>query len=116
MEEEKKTDIFAIVLGIVFILTGIPKVIGFEMAVANFNNWHLGITWRYIIGSTEVILGVLMFLPILKKYAAFLYFCMMPAAFTVHLVASENIMLLLPIGFGLLTFCYLIKQRVLNFK
>ena len=116
MSEVKQTDFFAIVLGILFILTGLPKVIGFEMAVANFNNWHLGITWRYIVGSTEVILGMFMFVPILKNYAAFLYFSMMPAAFMVHLVANENLMLIMPVGFGILTLAYLFKQGVLKFN
>lgn len=114
MTEDKQTDFFALVLGLLFILTGLPKVIGFEMAVANFNNWHLGITWRYIVGTTEVILGVFMFIPILKNYAAFLYFCMMPAAFMVHLVSYEYIMLIMPVGFGILTLVYLFKNGIIK--
>ena len=114
MDAQKQTITLAKILGVLFIIIGFPKVIGFEMMVANFNNWNLGSLWRYIVGTTEVVLGVLMFVPILRKYAAFLYFSMMPAAFMIHLASKEYGMLIMPVIIGSFTLWYLIKDEVVN--
>jgi uncharacterized membrane protein YphA (DoxX/SURF4 family) len=116
MSEQTKKDIFAIVLGILFILIGIPKIAGVQGGIDNFNNWGLGDTWRYIAGTTEITLGVLMFFPSTKKYAAFAFFCVMTSAIMVHIISREYGVMLAPILFAGLTLWYLLKRGVVKFS
>jgi uncharacterized membrane protein YphA (DoxX/SURF4 family) len=115
MNEQNKRDTFAIVLGVLFILTGIPKLVGVQGAVDNFNHWQLGDTWRYVVGTTELVLGILMFFSFTKKYAAFTYFCLMQAAIIVHITAKEYVLVILPLLFAGITFWYLQKRNVVKF-
>ncbi|HEX4515593.1 MAG TPA: DoxX family membrane protein, partial [Polyangiaceae bacterium] len=68
--EKRKRDIFGKVLGALFILSSVPKLLSVQGAVENFNTWHLGSTWRYAVGSIELLCGVLMFFTATKKYGA----------------------------------------------
>ncbi len=111
-----KKDIFGIVLGVLFALSGIPKLAGVQGAIDNFNRWGLGDNWRYIIGLTEVILSLLMFVPSLKKYSAFGYFCIMIGAAMTHITVKEYPHLVMPVILGSITFYYLIKQDVIKFE
>ena len=115
MSEQNKKDTFAIVLGILFILIGIPKIVGVQGAVDNFNNWELGDTWRYIAGATEIVLGILMFFPATKKYAAFSFFCVMTSAIMVHIISREYAVMLAPVLFGGIALSYLLKRGVVKF-
>jgi uncharacterized membrane protein YphA (DoxX/SURF4 family) len=116
MSEQNKKDTFAIVLGVLFILIGIPKIAGVQGAVDNFNHWGLGDTWRYIAGTTEITLGILMFFSATKKYAAFTFFCVMTSAIMVHLIAREYAVAPAPLLFGGLALWYLLKQGVVRFN
>jgi uncharacterized membrane protein YphA (DoxX/SURF4 family) len=111
-----KKDIFGIVLGILFTLSGIPKLVGVQAAIDNFNKWGLGDNWRYIVGLTEVALGLLMFVPSLKKYSAFGYFCIMVGAAMTHITVKEYPLLAMPVILGSVTLYYLMKQDVVKFK
>ena len=115
MSEQNKRDTFAIVLGILFILIGIPKIAGVQGAVDNFNNWGLGDTWRSVAGTIEITLGVLMFFAATQKYAAFGFFCVMTSAIMVHIISREYAVMLAPILFGGLTLWYLMKRGVVKF-
>jgi uncharacterized membrane protein YphA (DoxX/SURF4 family) len=111
-----KKDIFGIVLGVVFVLSGIPKLVGVQGAIDNFNKWGLGDNGRYIVGLTEILLGLLMFVPGLKKYSAFGYFCIMVGGAMTHITVKEYPLLAMPVIFGSVTFYYLMKQDVVKFK
>ncbi len=115
MSEQNKKDTFAMVLGILFILIGIPKIAGVQGAVDNFNNWGLGDSWRYIAGTTEITLGALMFFSATKKYAAFAFFCLMTSALMVHIISREYAVMLAPILFAGLALWYLLKRGVVKF-
>ena len=60
MGQEKKI-ILGKILGVLFILSAIPKAIGLQMAVDNFNKWLLGDEWRYLVALEEIVAGLLMF-------------------------------------------------------
>jgi uncharacterized membrane protein YphA (DoxX/SURF4 family) len=116
MSDQIKKDFFGMVLGILFFLSGVPKIAGVQDAIDNFNRWGLGDNWRFVIGSIELIFGLLMFWPALKKYAAFGYFCIMIGGALVHIAAKEYTLLPMPVIFGLLTFYYLIRKDVIKFN
>ncbi len=116
MESQGKKDVFGFVLGGLFMFSGIPKLVGVQGAVDNFNRWGLGDELRYIVGAIEVILGLLMFVPSLKKYSAFGYFCIMIGAALVHITAKEYPQLAMPVVLGSVTFYYLLKKGVIKFN
>jgi len=111
-----KKDIFGIVLGILFTFSGMPKLVGVQAAIDNFNKWGLGDNWRYIVGLTELVLGLLMFVPAVKKYSAFGYFCIMVGAAMTHITVKEYSLLIMPVIFGSVTFYYLMNQDVVKFN
>lgn len=112
----KTTNILGYVLAAVMIFMGAPKIMGAEGAVESFKNWGLEDPMRLIIGISEVLLGVLMFLKSTRYYAAFGIFCMMPAGAIVHIAAGEYPMLAMPVVIGLLFLLYLTSSGVINFK
>jgi uncharacterized membrane protein YphA (DoxX/SURF4 family) len=109
-------DITGKVLAVLFILMGLPKILGLQMAVDNFERWQLNDSIRMITGVLEILLGAMMFMPTYKRYAAFGLFCMMPAGAMVHIIADEKLMLFLPVVFGVLLLWYLVKQNVINWN
>jgi uncharacterized membrane protein YphA (DoxX/SURF4 family) len=112
----KTTNILGYVLAVLIILMGAPKLIGVESSVESFKTWGLDDPMRMIVGITEVLLGVLMFVKSTKYLAAFGIFCMMPAGAVIHIAAGEWAMLALPVVMGLLFLLYLINSGVINFK
>jgi hypothetical protein len=109
MTEQKKI-IIGKIIGVLFILSAIPKIIGLQMAVDNFNKWLLGDEWRLIVAFVEIIAGLLMFTK-WEKYGTIILLGLMPAATLVHIQFQEWVMLPMPIIFGLLLLYYDKKVR-----
>jgi uncharacterized membrane protein YphA (DoxX/SURF4 family) len=112
----KTTNILGYVLAVLIILMGVPKLIGAEGSIESFKAWGLDDPMRMIIGVSEVLLGVLMFVKSTKYLAALGVFCMMPAGAVIHIAAGEWPMLALPVVMGLLFLLYLTSSGVINFK
>lgn len=108
-----KKDVLGIVLAVLFILMGLPKILGLQMAVDNFERWQLNDNIRMITGVLEILLGSTMLMKSYKHYAAFALFCMMPAGAMVHIIAGETVMFFLPVVFGGLLLWYMMKQGVI---
>ena len=109
MGQEKKI-ILGKILGVLFILSAIPKAVGLQMAVDNFNMWLLGDEWRYIVALVEIVAGLLMFSK-WERIGTIILLGIMPAATLVHIQFQEWIMLPMPIILGLLLFYYNQKIR-----
>ena len=109
MGQEKKI-ILGKILGVLFILSAIPKAVGLQMAVDNFNMWLLGDEWRYIVALVEIVAGLLMFSK-WERIGTIILLGIMPAATLVHIQFQEWIMLPMPIILGLLLFYYNQKMR-----
>ena len=107
-------DIYGKILGVMFILSCLPKLLSVQGAVDNFHHWHLGDTWRYVVGLIELTCGVLMFVPGLKRFGAFGFFCIMPAAFIIHITVGEYAMLPLPVVFGVAVLVYLRREHIVR--
>ena len=105
-----KKIILGKILGVLFILSAIPKVVGLQMAVDNFNKWLLGDEWRYIVALVEIVAGLLMFSK-WERYGTIILLGIMPAATLVHIQFQEWVMLPMPIILGLLLFYYNQKMR-----
>ena len=74
-------------LGIEFALSAVGKLTG--MVAENFTRWGYSITFMYIIGVLEALGAVGLFIPSLRKWAAFgLIGIMIGAAYT-HLTHDE---------------------------
>ncbi len=112
----KTTTILGYVLAAVMVLMGVPKIMGAESAVESFKNWGLEDPMRLVVGISEVLLGVLMFVKSTRYYAAFGIFCMMPAGAIIHIAVGEYPMLAMPVVIGLLFLLYLTSSGVINFK
>jgi uncharacterized membrane protein YphA (DoxX/SURF4 family) len=113
-ENKSSKDIFGKVLGVLFCISGSPKLLSVQGAVDNFNKWHLGDNLRYMVGVIEVVLGILMFVPALKRYAAFGCYNIMAAAFIVHIVAGEYANTVMPLILGSAIFYYLYKEKIVQ--
>jgi cytochrome c oxidase subunit IV len=109
MGQENKI-ILGKILGVLFILSAIPKVVGLQMAVDNFNKWLLGDEWRYIVALVEIVAGLLMFSK-WERIGTIILLGIMPAATLVHIQFQEWVMLPMPIILGLLLFYYNQKMR-----
>ena len=109
MEREMK-NVLGKILGVLFILSAIPKAIGSQMAVDNFNKWLLGDEWRYIVALVEIVAGLLMFSK-WERIGTIILLGIMPAATLVHIQFQEWLMLPMPIILGLLLFYYNQKMR-----
>lgn len=112
----KQTNILGYVLAVLMILMGVPKLMAVEGSVESFKIWGLDDPIRMIVGITEVLLGVLMFVKSTKYLAAFGFLCMMPAGAILHIAAEEWPMLALPVVMGLLFLLYLTSSGVINLK
>lgn len=114
--DAKKTNILGYVLAAIMIFMGAPKIMGAEGAVESFKIWGLDDPIRMIVGLSEVILGLLMFVKATRNFAAFGIFCMMPAGAIIHIAADEFPMLAMPVVIGLLFLWFLTSAGVINFK
>lgn len=109
-------DVFGKILGVLFILFGLPKLLSVPGAVENFNLWRLGDGWRFVVGMIEVCCGLSMFVPALKRFGAFGFFCLMPAAFLVHVTVGQYAMTAMPVVVGVAVLVYLQRQQVLRLR
>lgn len=108
--QSRNTIILGKVVGVLFILSSTPKLIGLEMAVDNFNKWLLGDEWRKLIALIELIGGTLLFTK-WERQSTTVLLGLMPAAALVHIQFNEWAMLPMPVVFGLLLLYYDRKMR-----
>lgn len=109
-------DVFGKILGALFVLSSLPKLLSVHGAVANFNTWHLGDTWRYVVGALELACGVSMFIPSAKRLGAFGFLFLMPAAFVTHVAAGQYFMTPMPLVAGIIVLIYLVRQGAVHFR
>ena len=108
---QEKKIILGKILGVLFILSAIPKTIGLQMAVDNFNKWLLGDEWRYLVALVEIVAGLLMFSK-WERYGTIILLGIMPAATLVHIQFQEWVMLPMPIFLGFYFFITIKKASV----
>jgi len=113
---EKITKWLPVVLGILVMLTGLPKLIGAEMAIENFKTWNLGDNMRIVTGLLELILGLAIVFRPTRSLAGLGFLMVTSAGFIIHIASNQFEMLWMPLVFGGLTFWMMVNQGYLKLK
>jgi uncharacterized membrane protein YphA (DoxX/SURF4 family) len=92
----------SLVLGILFLGTGISKLVGPDFLVETFQGWGFAPWFMRTIGIVEILGAVLVLIPAVCAVGALVLGAVMVAAFGTHLVAGQFLLALLPVGVILL--------------
>lgn len=94
-----------LLMALVYILAGSPKVGGFDSALHSFHQWGYSETFLYIIGILEFVGGILLLVPKVRFYAAGYLGVIMIGAIYTHLAFDAAYIALVPATcLGLLVF------------
>lgn len=108
--ESKKINLLGKIMGVLFIVSALPKLVGIQMTIDNFQRWHLGDEWRIVVAVVELLAGAALFTR-LERIASLVLIGIMPAAVLVHIQFKEWMMVPMPIVFGTLMLVYEVKKR-----
>lgn len=92
----------AVLLGLLFVLVGFSKIAGpsgVNWAV-RLSHWGYPAGSRYAIGGIEILAGLGLFVPPLRRWAAVALMVVMAGAMVTHLVHGEFVRLLSPLILG----------------
>jgi uncharacterized membrane protein YphA (DoxX/SURF4 family) len=87
----------ALVLGCVFLGLGISKLAGMAWIVESFRAWGYPTWFRYAIGLTETLAGVLVLVPATRALGAALIAIEMVGAIGTHVVAGQWALVPVPV-------------------
>jgi uncharacterized membrane protein YphA (DoxX/SURF4 family) len=79
----------ALVLGVVFLGVGISKLAGMAWIIETFRAWGYPAWFRYAIGLTETLAGVLVLVPATRALGASMIAVVMVGAVGTHVVAGQ---------------------------
>jgi uncharacterized membrane protein YphA (DoxX/SURF4 family) len=94
--------VLSVVLGIAFIGSGVPKILGVQQFVDNFARWGFPRWFLTFTGVVEVVAGVLMLVPKTRFYGAAVAAGTMVGAALTHARAAEYSHMAPPIVLGTL--------------
>lgn len=83
------THVLAILLGVLYLMTGGFKLSGSEMMVGQFEHWGYPIWFMYLVGVYEVVTAFLLFRGSTRFYGAVAAMVVMLGAIFTHLKAGE---------------------------
>lgn len=86
----------AVILALVYILAGIPKLGGFSDALHRFHEWGYSDEFMMFIGISEFVAAILLVIPRTAFYAASYLGVVMVGAIYTHLAFDGSMMALLP--------------------
>lgn len=102
--------ILIVVISILFITSGYPKIIASASMIKRFAAWGFSEWFVYCIGILELIGGILLLIPKASLYAALLLICIMTGAIFTHLTTGIG-----SPGFALVTLILLFSIVYLRF-
>lgn len=85
-----------ILLGLIYIIVGLPKVGDATMVSRMFTGWGYSETFQHVIGAVEFLCGILLIPPYTTTYAATVLSIIMTGAIYTHIVAGEYAMIVVP--------------------
>lgn len=96
----------AVVIGLLFMLVGLSKLAGPSGTAwaVRLSHWGYPAGSRYAIGGVEILAGLGLLVPSLRRSAAVTLMVVMAGALVTHLIHGEFVRLLSPLIFGGL--CY----------
>lgn len=77
--------VLVIILGLLFISSGFPKIIPGESMIERFSNWGYAKTFAQMIGIIELLGGVLLVIPRVSIYASLMLLFVMLGAIYTHI-------------------------------
>ena len=95
------TWVLIVVLGLMFLVAGLGKLIGGEAASEAFSAWGYAAWFATVIGALEMTGGLGLLIPRTTRYAIVGLLCIMLGAMYTHLSNGEGLQVLRPIGFAL---------------
>lgn len=84
-------------LGAMFVVSGLTKFMGSAILLETFEAWGYPASFAYVIGGVELFAGILLFIPHLTVFGAFVLTLEMFGAFLTHLTHGEALMSILPL-------------------
>lgn len=86
----------AVVLSVVFILAGLPKIGEFNDVLTRFSEWGYSRDFLLFIGASELVAGIFLLIPQTALYAALYLSAVMVGAIYTHLAFDTVVWALLP--------------------
>jgi uncharacterized membrane protein YphA (DoxX/SURF4 family) len=86
-----------LILGAVFLGTGMSKIVGVPYIVETFRQWGYPTWFRIAIGLTEILAGVLVLIPATRALGAAIIAAVMLGAIGTHVVAGQWTMVPVPL-------------------
>lgn len=98
-ERARRTGYWAssTILSVVYVMTGLPKLTGFDDILHRFSAWGYSEDFALFIGVSEFLAGILLLIPGLSLYAAAYLGLIMVGAVYTHLAFDPFVWTLLPI-------------------
>ncbi len=99
-DNPRKTATWALtlVLSAIFIFAGVPKLLGADTVLHQFNEWGYSDGFRVFVGTSQIVAAILLIVPRTTAYAAgYLAVVMAGAAYT-HLAFDGPWMALIPLA------------------
>lgn len=109
MEEMQKTSSFkehtrhelklqgmSIFLGLVFIISGLVKLLSVDVMVSAFESWGYSTELMFAVGAAELLGGLMVLVPRTTFYAFNLLGFVMVGAFATHLLEAQYALMLVP--------------------
>lgn len=96
----------AILMGVFFVLVGLSKLAGPSATqwALRLSRWGYPSASRYVIGGIEILAGLGLLVPFVRRFAAAALIVVMAGALVTHLVHGEFVRLLPPLIFAGLSY------------
>ncbi|HLU93275.1 MAG TPA: DoxX family protein [Membranihabitans sp.] len=114
MVRSQHSSVFYLLTGavaIIYLFTGLRKLIGYESVVADFESWGFHPAFMYIIGITELAGAIALMIPKARIPAITGLGVVMLGAIGTHIYSEEYYQILLPLALLLLLISLLFMSR-----
>lgn len=114
MIRSKHSSVFYLLTGavaIIYLFTGIRKLIGFGSVASDFETWGYHPVFMYIIGITEVVGAIALLIPKTRIPAITGLSVIMLGAIGTHIYSEQYYQMLLPLALLLLLISLLLMSR-----
>jgi len=100
-----------IILALLFLLAGAGKFLAAGLWIEKFNRWNYPDNFYLVVGLTEVVCAVLLFIPKLSKYAAIIMLGIMISATLTLIIHDELRAIIQPVIYMVLVAVLILLKR-----
>ena len=107
------TWVVAGIAGGLLVVSGITKILGVEMQVQNIQSWGYPVCYLFPIGLVDLIIGLMLLIPKLRKWGAYAVYPWFVVAAYTHIQATppQTAMIVAPLFFAILATVTLLLNR-----